>query len=116
MWASLGLFPVAGQHLFLVNAPAFEHATIRMPDGDFVVETSGHRDTPIGADGIDREPPVQYVQSATLDGRPLHTTHLSAAAVHRGGRLHLRLGPQPSTWGSGSRPPSLSDPRPTEER
>ena len=26
VWASLGLFPVAGQNLFLVNAPAFERA------------------------------------------------------------------------------------------
>ncbi|MGK5681403.1 glycoside hydrolase domain-containing protein [Actinoplanes sp. URMC 104] len=113
VWASLGLFPVAGQHLFLINAPAFERAAIQAPEGEFVIETSGHRETPIGVDGLDREPPPLYVQSATLNGRPLHATHLSAADVHRGGRLHLRLGPEPSSWGSRTRPPSLSDP--TEE-
>nr|WP_127508768.1 GH92 family glycosyl hydrolase [Actinoplanes solisilvae] len=110
VWASLGLFPVAGQHLFLVNAPAFERSAVQVPGGEFVVETSGHRDTPIGVDGVDREPEPLYVQSATLNGKPLHATHLSAADVHRGGRLHLRLGPEPSSWGSGNRPPSLSDP------
>lgn len=108
VWASLGLFPVAGQNLFLVNAPAFERARLTVEGGEFVIETSGHRDTPIGVDGPDRDPPPQYVQSATLNGRPLHTTHLSAADVHHGGRLHLRLGPEPSTWGQGSRPPSLT--------
>ena len=110
VWASLGLFPVAGQNLFLVNAPAFARGVLRVGDEEFVVETSGHREMPIGADGIDREPPVQYVQSATLNGKPLLATHLSAVTVHRGGRLHLRLGPEPSAWGRGSRPPSLSDP------
>jgi putative alpha-1,2-mannosidase len=110
VWASLGLFPVAGQNLFLVNAPAFAGAEIRCGGREFVIETSGHRETPIGVDGIDHHPPPQYVQSATLNGKPLHATHLSAAEVHRGGRLHLRLGPEPSNWGRGLRPPSVSAP------
>lgn len=118
VWASLGLFPIAGQNLFLVNAPAFARSVLRVGDAEFVVETSGHRETPIGADGADRDLPAQYVQSATLDGEPLHATHLSAAAVHRGGVLRLRLGPEPSGWGREARPPSLSDPpaRPKETR
>jgi putative alpha-1,2-mannosidase len=110
VWASLGLFPIAGQNLFLVNAPAFARAVLRAGGNEFVIETSGHRETPIGVDGLDRDPPAQYVQSATLNGKPLHATHLSAGTVHRGGRLHLRLGPEPSAWGREIRPPSLSDP------
>jgi predicted alpha-1,2-mannosidase len=109
VWASLGLFPVAGQNLFLVNAPAFARAALRVGDEEFVVETVGHRETPIGADGLDRDPPVQYVQSASLNGRPLDATHLSARDVYRGGHLELRLGPRPSGWGRNSRPPALSD-------
>jgi putative alpha-1,2-mannosidase len=111
VWASLGLFPVAGQNLFLVNAPAFEHAVLRLPDREFVIETSGHRENPIGADGIERTPEVQYVQSATLDGIPLTSAHLTAVDVHRGGRLHLELGPEPSAWATATRPPSVSAPR-----
>ena len=110
VWASLGLFPVAGQNLFLINAPAFERGVLRAGDAEFVVETSGHRDRPIGADGIDATPPTLFVQSATLDGRPLRGAHLSAADVHRGGRLHVVLGPEPSAWAYSARPPSLSDP------
>ncbi|WP_459799747.1 glycoside hydrolase domain-containing protein [Herbidospora sp. RD11066] len=115
VWASLGLFPVAGQNLFLINAPAFERSVLRVREGEFVIEASGLSEAPISSDGADREPPVQYVQSATLDGRPLHAAHLTAATVHRGGRLHLRLGPEPSGWGRGVRPPSLSDPPATSE-
>ncbi|GGM78763.1 glycoside hydrolase domain-containing protein [Dactylosporangium sucinum] len=111
VWASLGLFPVAGQNLFLVNAPAFAQGAIRVGDRELVVETSGHVETPIGADGIEHDPPPQYVQAVTFNGRELDATHLSGTEVHRGGRLHIRLGPQPSSWGGRARPPSLSDPR-----
>ena len=109
VWASLGLFPVAGQNLFLVNAPAFARAALRIGEREFVIETSGHRETPIGSDGIEESPAPQYVQSATLNGEPLHAAHLNAVDVHRGGRLHLELGPEPSDWGRKIRPPSLSD-------
>ncbi len=109
VWASLGPVPRRGQGLFLVNAPAFAAARLQVGDAEFVVETSGHRELPIGADGIDETPPVQYVQSATLDGKPLEGTHLRAVDLHRGGVLHVELGPEPSAWGRGMRPPSLSD-------
>jgi putative alpha-1,2-mannosidase len=110
VWASLGLFPVAGQNLFMVNAPAFARSALRVGDDrEFIIETSGHQETPIGADGIEEPPPPQYVQSATLNGKPLHATHLSAVQVHRGGRLHLDLGPEPSKWGRKIRPPSSSE-------
>jgi putative alpha-1,2-mannosidase len=92
-----------------VNAPAFARAALQVAGGEFVIETSGHREVPVGADGIDETPPVQYVQSARLNGRPLRATHLSAADVHAGGVLQLELGPEPAPWGSAARPPSLSD-------
>ena len=112
VWASLGLFPIAGQSMFLVNAPAFARSALRVDGGEFVVETTGHRETPVGADGIEETPPVHYVQAATLNGRPLETTYIRAADVHNGGVLHLELGPEPSPWGRSARPPSLSDARP----
>lgn len=115
VWASLGLFPVAGQNLFLVNAPAFEHAVVQVGGRELVIEASGHREAPISVDGIDREPPVQYVQSAAFNGRPLYGTYLSALDIQAGGRLELELGPEPSDWGHKIRPPSLSD-QPTDPK
>ncbi|HTJ39997.1 MAG TPA: glycoside hydrolase domain-containing protein [Dactylosporangium sp.] len=110
IWASLGLFPVAGQNLFLVNAPAFARGAVKINDREFVVETSGHIESPIGADGLDHDPPPQYVQSVTLNGRELDATHIGGGDIHRGGHLHVKLGPQPSSWGRRIRPPSASAP------
>jgi putative alpha-1,2-mannosidase len=108
VWASLGLFPIAGQAMFLVSAPAFERSTLRVDGGEFVIETTGHVTAPIGADGIGETPPVQYVQAARLNGRPLESTDIGALDVHRGGVLQIDLGPQPSGWGRAERPPSRS--------
>ena len=64
VWASLGLFPVAGQSLFLVNAPAFASPGSRVNGGEFVIET----ETGFVGAGRPTDPP-QYVQSATLQRR-----------------------------------------------
>jgi putative alpha-1,2-mannosidase len=101
VWASLGLFPVAGQGLFLVSTPAFAESRLRLPGGTLTVATTGFLDP-----GPTTRP--QHVQAAWLDGRPLERTWLPAARVRRGGRLLLELGPDPSGWGTAPahRPPS----------
>ncbi len=53
-------------------------------------------------------------RAATFNGRPMDAAHLSAVDVHRGGVLQLELGPEPSSWGTHLRPPSVTpwEPRP----
>ncbi|MGI9823941.1 glycoside hydrolase domain-containing protein [Agromyces sp. Marseille-Q5079] len=99
VWASLGLFPVAGQNLFLVNAPAFAESAVRMGDGELEIATRGFVEPRPGG-------PAQYVQSATLNGEPLDRTWLRGGELHRGGRLLVELGPEPGDWGRSARPPS----------
>jgi putative alpha-1,2-mannosidase len=101
VWASLGLFPVAGQNLFLLNAPAWREARLDVGGRPLTIETAGF---------VEPEPggPVQHVQAAYLDGRPLDRTWLSGSEVHRGGRVLVELGPEPVPWGS--RPPSTTTP------
>jgi len=101
VWASLGLFPVAGQNLYLISAPAWRESTIAVGDRALSVETDGFIEP--SPDG-----PTQYVQSVHLDGAPLERTWLTGAELHRGGRLHISLGPAPSDWGATVRPPSVS--------
>jgi predicted alpha-1,2-mannosidase len=98
VWATLGLFPVAGQSTFLLNAPAVDRAALRVSGGELVIETSG---VPIG------DTP-RYVQSATLDGRDLQRSWITGRELHRGGQLLVELGPEPSGWGAEHRPPSGS--------
>lgn len=107
VWASLGLFPVAGQNRFLVNAPSWRAAEIDVPGGVLALDTEGF---------VEPEPggPAQYVRSATLDDRPLERTWLTGDEVHRGGRLRVVLGSRPAAWGTapGSRPQSRRSPIP----
>ena len=101
VWATLGLFPVAGQSLFLINAPAWRESRIEVGGSTMTIETSGF---------VEPEPggPAQYVQSVQLDGAPLVRTWLTGTELHRGGRLLIELGPVPGRWGTELRPPSDS--------
>ena len=106
VWASLGLFPVAGQQLVFVNAPSFSHASISVPGGSFTIETTGF---------VEPEPdgPAQYVRSVRLNGRDLDRSWITLQELHRGGNLHIALGSEPSNWGTIVRPPSISTTYPT---
>lgn len=100
VWASLGLFPVAGQNLFLIGPPSFAESRIRVAGGDSVtIETRGFVEP--RPDG-----PPQYVQSVEFNGAPLRRTWLNGNEVHHGGGLCMELGPEPSDWGTLERPPS----------
>lgn len=103
VWASLGLFPVAGQNLFLLSPPAFPAARLRLPRGELIVEAHGLPDAPLAADAAPR-----YVKSVTLDGRPLKSSWLRGRTVHGGGTLAFTLTDTPSEWGRkpADRPPS----------
>ncbi len=101
VWAALGLFPVAGQNVVLLNAPSFANATIAVGDRRLQIETEGF---------VEPEPgrPCQYVQSATLDGAPIDRSWLAGEQLHRGGTLAIRLGERPTDWATSTRPPSAA--------
>ncbi|WP_221585331.1 glycoside hydrolase domain-containing protein [Microbacterium sp. G2-8] len=100
VWASLGLFPVAGQDLFLVNAPAWPDAEIDLPGGvPLRIETTGFR-------AVGRGTGPQYVQHVTWNGGPLTRTWLTGRELRAGGTLRVALGDEPGAWGREVRPPS----------
>ena len=107
VWASLGIFPVAGQQIYLVNAPSFAHARIRLGAEVLTIETTGF---------IEPEPdgPAQYVQSMRLDETILDRSWITAQEFHGGGTLTVELGPTPSTWATQTRPPSTSTQQPKQ--
>jgi len=78
----------------------FPRSTINLGGGrTFIVEAPETSETNL------------YVQSATLNGRTFDRAWLKHEEIARGGRLVLRMGAQPSTWGRGdNRPPSMSPP------
>ncbi len=97
VWGAVGLYPNAGQPVYYVASPIFERSTIDLGNGRaFVIEAQNVSSVNV------------YVQTATLDGRPLKRAWLKHEEVAAGGRLVLRMGPKPATWGRDERPPSMS--------
>ncbi len=101
--ASLGLFPVAGQNLFLLNAPAFEQSRIRVGDHDLVIATQGFEPRGPGS-------AAQYVVAVTVDGVALERTWLTGVELRAARSIVIDLAPRPRQWGTGTRPPSTSTP------
>jgi predicted alpha-1,2-mannosidase len=105
--AALGLFDVQGHTsippTFQLGSPLFDRITIQLdpkyyPGGNVVIETKNN-----GPGNI-------YVQSATLNGRPLNNCWFPRSELLAGGSLRLVMGAGPNEkWGIATPPPSLSD-------
>lgn len=101
--SSIGLFPVApGEDTWGLNTPAFDRVELELdreyyPEGRFTV--SAER-----GDRSDR-----YIRSASVDGSERSRTWITTDDIRRGRSLDLRLGAEPSRWGTGEddAPPPL---------
>jgi predicted alpha-1,2-mannosidase len=98
---TLGIYPVAGQDIYLIGTPAVSDANIAVGNGKMLrILAKG-----AGVDGLNR-----YVQAATLNGKALNKAWFRHADIVNGGVLELQMGSVPSeTWGVAVPPPSASD-------
>jgi predicted alpha-1,2-mannosidase len=99
LWTAIGFGPFTpGAPLYMAGAPMFDLVTIDLGKGGrFTVDAPG------------ASPAGRYVQSATLNGKPLDRVWFGDDALRSGGTLHLDMGPVPSEWGAQHAPPSVSD-------
>ena len=99
-FSMLGLFPVAGQNVYLISPPFFEEVRLAHP---LTGKTATVRNV-----GFDPAYEKVYIQNATLDGRPWTRNWLTHDFFTDGGTLELVLGAEESSWGTSpeSRPPS----------
>ncbi len=94
--------PASG--VYVIGSPLVDKATIQL-DPKF---HKGKTFT-IVAEGNSAE--NMYVQSATLNGKPLERSWFSHTELAAGGELVLKMGPKPSaTWGQRpeDRPPTVA--------
>ena len=104
--AAMGLFDVQGgaceRLTFQMGSPLFDKIEIKLSPVNatgktFVIETTGNT------------PDAYYVQSATLNGKPLEQCWLYRDELYKGGTLKLTMGNQPNEkWGV-ENPPHCSE-------
>lgn len=87
VFSALGFYPIAGSDRYVVGAPMFPHAVVKVAGGVFTIDAPGVSDANV------------YVQSATLNGAPLSAAELRHADLRAGGSLVFQMGATPSTWG-----------------
>ncbi len=100
IFSTLGLFPVAGQDVYLISTPSIPDASLTLGNG---------KKFRILAKNLDAKGLNRYVQSATLNGVDLPTTWFRHAQIKDGATLVLTMGSAPSNWGKTLPPPSMSD-------
>jgi putative alpha-1,2-mannosidase len=93
IFAAMGFYPVnpvSGE--YMIGSPLFRKIVIHLPQGkQFVISAPGN------------SPKNVYIQSATLNGKPLEIPVLTWQDIRSGGSLELETGPTPSKWASGWR-------------
>jgi putative alpha-1,2-mannosidase len=97
----MGIYPVTpGETIYIIGSPLFGKATIDCGKGKtFTIETQNNSST------------NKYIQSATLNGKPISRTWISQKEITDGGTLVFKMGPEPNKkWGSKPEdaPPSMS--------
>lgn len=90
VFSSLGFYPVTpGSNQYIMGTPHFEKVTLALENNvNFTVVAEG-----ISANNY-------YIQSASLNDRPLNRSFLWHEEIIAGGVLKFKMGNQPSTWGT----------------
>jgi len=100
--SAVGFYPVTpGSIYYAIGSPLFGNATINIGNGKyFIIET------------LNNSFKNKYIQSATLNGKPLNRTWITQKEITDGGALKFVMGPEPNKkWGSKPEdaPPSMSN-------
>ena len=85
--SSLGFYevePASTRYWF--GAPAFEEVDLKVAGGTFKIKASG-------LSGTNR-----YIQSVTLNGKPLDRGYIEYSDITKGGELVFTMGAEPSVW------------------
>jgi predicted alpha-1,2-mannosidase len=101
IFQTLGIYPVAGQDIYLISAPSIPDASLVLANG---------KKLRLVAKNLDRDGLNRYVQSVTLNGVDLPNAWFRHDQIKDGAILVFTMGSAPTNWGRAVPPPSMSDP------
>ena len=94
LFTAMGFYPVnpaSGE--YMIGSPLYSRMGIRLQNG---------KTFRVIADNV--SPANLYIQSATLDGKPLNDPLITWEQIQSGATLHFTMGPKPSRWGAAWQP------------
>ena len=94
LFTAMGFYPVnpAGGE-YMIGSPMFSRMSIRLESGKTFRVVAEN----VSAANL-------YIQSATLDGKPLNDPLITWEQIQSGATLRFTMGPKPSRWGSAWQP------------
>ena len=97
LFTALGFYPVnPASGDYMLGSPLFSKMTLTLTNGNrFTVSAENNSVKNV------------YIQSATLDGRPLAIPVISYDEIVMGASLKLVMGPVPSSWARDWTPPVI---------
>jgi predicted alpha-1,2-mannosidase len=99
LFTALGFYPVnPASGDYMIGSPLFTKMTLRLANGNLFTISAENN----SAKNV-------YIQSATLNGKPLNVPLIRYDDILAGASLKLVMGPRPSTWASDWTPTRLPD-------
>jgi putative alpha-1,2-mannosidase len=102
---AFGFYPVCpGDEIYILGSPLFSRATIHL-------DQKSYKGAKFTITAENQAPDHPYVQSASLNGRPLPRAWIRHSEIAAGGVLEFIMGPSPNRqWATRSidLPPSMS--------
>ena len=95
IFSAMGFYPVTpGSTVYALGSPLFDKATIKLQ--------GPYRKGPFTVIAKNQSPENKYVQSVTLNGRPLPEPFINHADIANGSTLVFVMGSRPNkSWGAG---------------
>lgn len=98
LFSAFGFYPLSlASGELVLTAPTFERVRITL-DQERAIEIIAH----------DQHPDHHYIQSVLVDGEPWSSVALPYRKLVEGTKIEFFLGPEPSDWGVGTAPVSLT--------
>jgi putative alpha-1,2-mannosidase len=94
LFTAMGFYPVnpaSGE--FMIGSPMYRNMTLKLNTGK-ILQIEAENNSPTNV----------YIQSATLNDKPLDLPIITWEQIQAGAKLHFVMGPQPSHWASNWRP------------